>query len=83
MKVWRRGAVLRAVFLPVSFNVLFGFMGHLRQTGRKTTIRSTETYFAPLVPGKYYVSFEGWQMEGCNGIGFLKKRAVAEVEVTP
>jgi len=60
-----------------------GEVGNLRQTGRNRKIRTTATYFAPPVPGRYYVSFEAWQTEGCNGDGSLKKRAVAEVTVTP
>jgi hypothetical protein len=54
-----------------------------RQSGRTANRRSLVTYYAPPFPGTYYIVYEAWQSEGCNGNGFIEKWAIAEATVLP
>jgi hypothetical protein len=61
----------------------YGAMIRNKIRGPKRNIRESATYYPPSTPGKYYVVYDAWQSEGCNGSGFLEKRALAEVTVLP
>jgi hypothetical protein len=61
-------------------------MGYLRARHYKrhgANVEETATYFAPKLPGTYYVYALAWQSEQCEGIRRVEKRVTAVISVIP